>query len=66
MITDVIVFSAIVFAVAFFAAWLARPDLRAWIERPKYRFQANVQSYDSAAAPVRKGVNPHEGKRLAK
>ena len=23
-----------------------RPDLRAWIERPKYRFQANVQNYD--------------------
>ena len=55
MITDVIVFSAIVFAVAFFAAWLVRPDLRAWIERPKYRFQSNVQSYDSVAAPVRKG-----------
>ena len=46
MITDVIVLSAIAFAVAFFVAWLARPDLRAWIERPKYRFQANVQTYD--------------------
>lgn len=46
MITDVIVFSAIGFAVVFFAAWLARPELRAWIERPKYRFQANVQNYD--------------------
>ncbi len=46
MITGVIVFSAIVFAVGFFAAWLARPDLRAWIERPKYRFQTNVQNYD--------------------
>jgi len=46
MITDIIVFSAIVFAAVFFAAWLVRPDLRAWIERPKYRFQRNVQSYD--------------------
>jgi hypothetical protein len=46
MITDVIVISAIVFAAGFFGAWLARPDLRAWIERPKYRFQANVQNYD--------------------
>ena len=46
MITDVIVLSAIAFAVAFFVAWLARPDLRAWLERPKYRFQANVQTYD--------------------
>ena len=50
MITNIIVFSAIVFALAFFAAWLARPDLRAWIERPKYRFQANVQSYDKVQA----------------
>ena len=46
MITGIIVFSAIAFAGAFFVAWLIRPDLRAWIERPKYRFQANVQSYD--------------------
>ena len=29
--------AAIVFAAGFFAAWLARPDLRAWIEE---RFQA--------------------------
>lgn len=46
MITDIIVLAAIVFAAGFFAVWLARPDLRAWIERPKYRFQANVQDYD--------------------
>ena len=45
---DAIVFTAVVFAVVFVAAWLARPDLRAWIERPKYRFQANVRSYDQA------------------
>ena len=43
---DAIVLIAIVCAVAFVAAWLLRPDLRAWIERPKYRFQANVRSYD--------------------
>ena len=46
MITGVIVVAAIVFALGFFVAWLLRPDLRAWIERPKYRFQANVQNYD--------------------
>ena len=45
---DVIVSITIVFAVVFVAAWLVRPDLRAWIERPKYRFQANVRSYDRA------------------
>ena len=46
MITGIIVFSAIGFAAVFFVVWLIRPDLRAWIERPKYRFQANVQNYD--------------------
>jgi hypothetical protein len=40
------VFSSIVFVLGFFVAWLVRPELRAWIEKPKYRFQANVQSYD--------------------
>ena len=55
MITDIIVLAAIVFAVAFFIAWLVRPDLRAWIERPKYRFQANVQSYDHVRRSGPKG-----------
>jgi hypothetical protein len=58
VITDIIVLSAVVFALAFFAAWLVRPDLRAWIERPKYRFQANVQSYDH----VRCGDSGSEGR----
>ena len=43
---DAIVLAAIICTVVFVAAWLLRPDLRAWIERPKYRFQANVRSYD--------------------
>lgn len=46
---DAIVLAAVLFAVVFLAAWLARPDLRDWIERPKYRFQANVQNYDRMA-----------------
>jgi len=46
MIIDVIVCSSLAFALVFLAAWLRTPRLRAWIERPKYRFQANVQSYD--------------------
>jgi hypothetical protein len=45
---DAIVSITAVFTVVFVAAWLVRPDLRAWIERPKYRFQANVRSYDAA------------------
>ena len=55
MITGIIVFSAIGFAVVFFVAWLTRPDLRAWIERPKYKFQANVQSYDHVRRSGPKG-----------
>ena len=43
---DAIVAATIACAAVFVAAWLLRPDLRAWIERPKYRFQANVRSYD--------------------
>ncbi len=43
---DGVVLAAGVFAVVFFAAWLVSPALRAWIEKPKYRFQANVQDYD--------------------
>ncbi len=45
---DVIVFSSVVFVALFFVAWVVRPDLRAWIEKPKYRFQANVQDFDQA------------------
>ena len=55
MITNIVVFSAIGFAVVFFVAWLIRPDLRAWIERPKYKFQANVQSYDHVRSGGAKG-----------
>ena len=46
---DASVLAVVVFAVIFLAAWLARPDLRAWVERPKYRFQADVQNYDRMA-----------------
>ena len=55
MIIDAIVFSSIVFAVVFLAAWLAVPGLRTWIERPKYRFQANVQSYDKVQTRLHPG-----------
>ena len=43
---DVVVGAAALFAAVFFAAWLASKRLRAWIERPKYRFQRNVQAYE--------------------
>ena len=43
---DVIVGLAVLFAVVFLAAWLISPRLRAWVERPKYRFQADVRAAD--------------------
>ncbi len=55
---DAIVFLSIGFGAAFFVVWLVRPELRAWIERPKYRFQQNVQSYDLAQQG---GKNPRPG-----
>jgi hypothetical protein len=45
-----IVLAAIVFALAFLGAWLLSPNLRTWIERPKYRFQAAVERYDRETA----------------
>jgi hypothetical protein len=61
---DAIVLAAIVCAAVFIVAWLLRPDLRAWIERPKYRFQANVRSYDQAqSAPGRSGAEAKSGTR---
>lgn len=44
---DAIVLLAFVFVIVFSVAWLRSPRLRAWIERPKYRFQANLHAADS-------------------
>ena len=52
MTTDIIVGISVVFSLAFVAAWAWRPDLRAWIERPKHRFQDAVRGYDRAQQPV--------------
>lgn len=43
---DWIVLIAVMFALAFVAAWICSPALRKWIERPKYRFLADVKGYD--------------------
>lgn len=48
MIGDIIVWSSAAFAAVFFLAWLLRPGLRAFIERPKHRFQDAVREYDRA------------------
>ena len=41
---DVIVFAAVGILAAFCLAWLLRPDLRDWIEQPKYRFLEQVKA----------------------
>ena len=43
---NLIVISSLAFLAVFFAVWVSKPAVRAWIEKPKYRFQANVESYD--------------------
>ena len=46
MIADLIVGASTILALMFVAAWAASPRLRAWIERPKYRFQESLRDYD--------------------
>jgi hypothetical protein len=58
MIANIIVFASLALAVAFAVAWIAKPELRAWIERPKYQFQDAVQRYDRA----QQGPSHPEGK----
>ncbi len=43
---DLIVGLALLFTLGFFVAWLISSRLRSWVERPKYRFQADVRAYD--------------------
>lgn len=49
MITGVIVIGSATLAVAFVVAWLVRPEIRAWIERPSHHFQARVRQYDQSS-----------------
>ena len=46
MISNLIVILSMVFAAAFFIAWLLRRDLRERIERPKHQFQDQLLRYD--------------------
>lgn len=56
---DVIVGLAVLFTVVFFLAWRVSPRLRVWVERPKYRFQADVRSYDQAQSERGKTERRH-------
>lgn len=59
MITDIIVIASVVFTVAFVMAWMVSPALRAWIERPKHRFQDSVREYDRTSRRDRKSGGGH-------
>jgi hypothetical protein len=57
MIADLIVVLSVLLSLAFVVAWLVFPNLRAWLERPKYGFQEHLQRYDrehSSAANSRR------------
>ncbi len=59
MITDIIVWTSTVASLAFVLAWVIRPDLRAWIERPKYHFLAAAERYDRAQPPSGASTRSH-------
>jgi hypothetical protein len=48
VIAGAIVLLSLALGAAFAVVWLARPDVRARIERPKHRFQSRVRQYDRA------------------
>lgn len=54
---DVIVFGSLIFAAVFALVWLLSPDVRAWLEQPKFHFQEATRRYDRDA-----GVRQHEDK----
>ena len=51
MISDLIVGSSLLLALMFTLGWALSPGLRAWIERPKYRFQDALRDYDRSRQP---------------
>jgi hypothetical protein len=46
---DVIVFGWVLFAAVFALVWLLRPDVRPWLEQPKFQFQDATRRYDHDA-----------------
>ena len=46
MISAIVIGLSVVLAIAFIAAWLLNPTLRARIEKPKHDFQSQLRRYD--------------------
>ena len=56
MIAGLIVGGSVALAAAMLAACLVWPDVRAWMEAPKHRFQSRVREHDRRSAyPDRDG-----------
>lgn len=47
MMTNAIVFGSLAIALVYFITWAVRRDFREQIERPKHRFQDQVENYDN-------------------
>ena len=61
MISHLIVWASVLLTLIFVVAWAASPGLRAWIERPKYRFLEAVQGYDRHVGPSGESEEPRRG-----
>jgi|KBSSwiS6_1023812.scaffolds.fasta_scaffold376853_1 hypothetical protein len=46
---DVIVFGSMIFAAVFALVWLLSPDVRVWLEQPKFQFRDATRRYDRDA-----------------
>ena len=52
---EVIVSGSMIFAAIFALVWLLSPDVRAWLEQPKFQFRDATRRYDRDA-----GMRRHE------
>jgi hypothetical protein len=64
MITNLIVLLSLTFAAGFIFIWFMRKDFREQIEQPKYRFQDQINHFETqsrlSASSVREEVNHHD------
>ena len=54
--TNAIVFGSLAIALVYFISWAVRRDFREQIERPKHRFQDQIENYDSQFTDAQKHV----------
>ena len=54
MISEFIVISSLILAIAFAIAWITKPALRRRIERPKHLFAEQLKQYDQKHSELTK------------